>query len=157
MGCAVGTVWESCCFKCTDHKRFPLGEMLVLSLYIILDTIFHSTVWNGFICLNVFIFYCFFPENIINGFPVNKQFLYNKIRDLVHLLNNLRSTQSQPAKKTTLRKSFYGRAFIGFPLSLKLPGRFLQDAELSDAESLPAYTERPKEFSFWFLKMELFD
>lgn len=39
MGCAVGTVWESCCFKCTDHKRFPLWEMLVLSLYIILDTI----------------------------------------------------------------------------------------------------------------------
>lgn len=45
---------------------------------------------------------------------------------------------------------------IGIPRSLKLPGRFLQDAERSDAKSLPAYGERPQELPRWVLKLGLF-
>lgn len=47
---------------------------------------YHGTGWNDFGCLNAFVFYCFFLD-IINGFPVNKQFLCNKMWDAADLSN----------------------------------------------------------------------
>lgn len=47
---------------------------------------YHSTVWNDFGSLYAFVFYCFFLD-IINDFPVNKQFLCNKTWDPADLLN----------------------------------------------------------------------